>query len=60
MGRRWRTTCRPAEGERIFTGLAEGATIAMPFGKTFWSDGFGMLTDRYGIAWMINVEAAAA
>jgi PhnB protein len=26
----------------------------MPFGKTFWAEGFGVLVDRYGIPWMVN------
>ena len=48
----------PAEGERIFKALAEGGAIVMPFGKTFWSPGFGMATDRFGIPWMVNCEPA--
>ncbi len=47
-----------AEGERIFAALAEGGTVGMPFGKTFWSPGFGMLTDRFGTPWMVNVAEA--
>ena len=27
----------------------------MPFGATFWSPGFGMVTDRFGTPWMVNV-----
>lgn len=46
-----------AEGERLFKALADGGKITMPFGKTFWSPGFGMLTDRFGIGWMVNTEA---
>lgn len=44
------------EGRRIFTSLAEGGTITMPFQPTFWAKGFGMLTDRFGVNWMVNVE----
>ena len=44
-----------AEAERIFKALADGAKINMPFGKTFWSDGFGMLVDRFGTPWMVGV-----
>ncbi|MBS0506090.1 MAG: VOC family protein [Proteobacteria bacterium] len=44
-----------AEGQRVFDGLAQGGTVAMPFGKTFWSPGFGMVTDRFGTPWMVNV-----
>jgi PhnB protein len=45
-----------AECERIFNSLAEGGTVTMPFGKTFWSAGFGMCVDRFGIPWMVNCE----
>ena len=44
----------PAEAERIFTALAERGTVQMAFQKTFWSPGFGMCVDRFGIPWMIN------
>lgn len=43
-----------AEGERIFRARAEGGAIGMPFSKTFWSPGFGMCKDRFGIPWMVN------
>src|SRR5262245_54062309 len=36
------------EGERIFNALAENGTVRMPFEKTFWAEGFGMVTDRFG------------
>lgn len=45
-----------AEGERIFSRLAEGGTIQMPLQQTFWAKRFGMLVDRFGIPWMINCE----
>ena len=44
-----------AEGQRVFKALADGGQVAMPFGKTFWSEGFGMVTDRFGTPWMVNV-----
>jgi PhnB protein len=31
----------------------------MPIAKTFWAERFGMLTDRFGIPWMVNCEAKA-
>jgi PhnB protein len=40
--------------KKAFDALAEGGTITMPFDKTFWADGFGMLTDRFGTPWMFN------
>ncbi|HKW58060.1 MAG TPA: VOC family protein [Candidatus Acidoferrum sp.] len=44
------------DGRRIFNALAENGVVQMPFEKTFWSPGFGMLTDRFGIPWMVNCE----
>jgi PhnB protein len=46
----------PAEAERIFNALAEGGSIMMPLGETFWAVKFGALTDRFGTPWMINCE----
>jgi PhnB protein len=46
----------PAEAERVFNGLAEGAKVTMPLQKTFWADRFGMLVDRYGTPWMVNCQ----
>jgi PhnB protein len=45
-------------GGRIFTALAEGGSVTMPFERTFWAERFGMLVDRFGIPWMINCEGA--
>ncbi|HEY4145940.1 VOC family protein [Pinirhizobacter sp.] len=42
------------KAERVFNALADGGNVIMPLQKTFWSERFGMLTDRYGIEWMIN------
>jgi PhnB protein len=44
----------PAEAERKFNALCDGGSINMPFGKTFFSKGFGMGTDQFGIPWMVN------
>lgn len=49
----------PAEAERLFNALVENGKVTMPFQKTFWSSGFGMLVDRFGIPWMVNTEQAA-
>ena len=45
-----------ADGERIFNELAAGGRVTMPFEKTFWAAGFGMVTDRFGTPWMVNCE----
>ena len=44
------------EAERVFAALAEGGRIDMPLGETFFAARFGMLTDRYGVAWMVNCD----
>ena len=44
------------EAHRIFSALAEGGSITMPIGKTFWSPCFGMVKDKFGIGWMVTVE----
>ena len=48
-----------AQAERLFRTLAEGGTVTMPLQTTFWSPRFGMLTDRYGVPWMVNVDVPA-
>jgi PhnB protein len=45
-----------ADAQRIFQALSEGGTVQMPLQKTFWAAGFGGVTDRFGIPWMINCE----
>lgn len=50
----------PAEAERLFAALAEGGTVQMPIGETAWSARFGMVTDRFGVPWMINCEKGPA
>lgn len=46
-----------ATADRMFAALAAGGTVNMPLGQTFWSPRFGMLVDRFGVSWMINVIA---
>lgn len=45
----------PVAAQRAFDALAEGGEVQMPLGTTFWSPCFGMLTDRFGLGWMITV-----
>lgn len=49
-----------AEAERAFKALADGGQVQMPLTKTFWSPRFGMVSDRFGISWMVNMEAPRA
>lgn len=44
-----------AEAEKVFAALSEGGKVTMPLTKTFWSPRFGMLEDRFGIGWMVNM-----
>ncbi len=48
-----------AEGKKVFEALSENGTVTMPFGPTFWSPGFAMFVDRFGVPWMVNCEPAA-
>jgi PhnB protein len=43
-----------AEGERVFSALAQNGKVQMPFQATFWAKGFGMLIDQYGTPWIVN------
>jgi PhnB protein len=52
-------TSDPAEADRVFAALAENGAVQMPLEKTFWALRFGMLTDQFGIPWMINCEKPA-
>jgi PhnB protein len=48
------TVVDPADAERKFKALSEDGSVNMPFGKTFFSRGFGMCVDQFGIPWMVN------
>lgn len=45
-----------AKIESTFNAIAEGGTITMPLQEQFWGAKFGMLLDKFGIAWMFNHE----
>jgi PhnB protein len=45
-----------AEAKRIFEALSDQGSIQMPLEQTFWASRFGMLTDKFGVPWMINCE----
>ena len=44
------------EGQKLFDKLAAGGQVTMPYGKTFWTSGFGMCKDQFGVPWMVNAE----
>ena len=46
-----------AEAERIFAALSEGGQVQMPMAKTFFAPKFGIVADKFGLSWMVLVEA---
>lgn len=42
------------EALRVFQALTESGEVIMAFGATFWSEGYGMLRDRFGTHWMVS------
>ena len=50
-------SCESKESaDHLFNGLSAGGNVTMPMGKMFWGDYFGMLTDQFGIGWMISFK----
>ncbi len=49
------TAADDAEAKRLFAALSDGGQVQMPLGKTFFSPQFGMVADRFGVAWMVYV-----
>ncbi len=45
-----------AEGAKAFEALGSGGAIDMPLQDVFWGGRFGMLTDRFGIRWMMSTD----
>jgi PhnB protein len=48
------------EADRIFNALSAGGQVTMPLANTFWGDYFGMLTDKFGINWMMSYNEQQA
>lgn len=46
-----------ADADRVFAALSEGGNAQMPLGQTFFSPRFGMVTDQFGVLWMVIVRA---
>jgi PhnB protein len=46
-----------ADAKQVFAALIDGGSVLMPLSKTFYSPCFGMVTDRFGISWMVIVPA---
>lgn len=50
------TVLSPEQADTVFGALSEGANVVMPIAETFWAQRFGMLVDKYGVAWMVNCD----
>ena len=48
-----------AKARQVFEALSVGGKVGMDFAETFWSPGYGSLTDRFGVPWMVNVIPGA-
>jgi PhnB protein len=44
----------PSQGEKTFNAICEGGNVVMPWQATFWSTGFGMVVDKFGVMWMVT------
>ncbi|MGY6564452.1 MAG: VOC family protein [Halomonadaceae bacterium] len=44
------------QAEKLFNALADNGNVQMPLEETFWAHRFGMLVDKFGVAWMINYD----
>ena len=42
------------EADKLFKGLSSGGKVTMPLADAFWGAYFGMVTDKFGIQWMVN------
>jgi len=49
-----------ADAERVFKALSEGGAVHQPLIQTFFSSRFGMLADKFGVAWMVMTAKANA
>jgi len=48
------TAASEAEATRLFNGLSTDGQVTMPLDKAFWGDYFGMLTDKFGVQWLVS------
>jgi len=52
-------TASETEADRLFNGLAQGGKVTMPLSKTFFSPRFGMVTDKFGVGWIVMAARPA-
>ena len=46
-----------ARAKQIFENLAKDGSVFLPLEKTYWAEAFGMVTDKFGVKWMVNCDA---
>ena len=46
----------PERAKKVFVSLSQDGTVVMPLQKTYWAEAFGMITDKFGVNWMVNCE----
>jgi PhnB protein len=46
----------PERAKKLFENLSKDGSVVMPLEKTFWAEAFGMVTDKFGIKWMVNCD----
>lgn len=49
-------TSDAAEGERVFIALSDGGKVDQPLENAVWGGRFGMLTDKFGVQWMVSIH----
>ena len=49
-----------SDARQAFDALADGGSVDMPLNKTFWSPCYGMVTDRFGLGWMVMVPGTVS
>lgn len=47
------------EAQRIYTALSAGGEVIMPLDRTEWAQSFGMVSDKFGVQWMVNYTGDA-
>lgn len=47
----------PEQAKQIFGNLANDGSVIMPLEKTYWAEAFGMVTDKFGVKWMVNCDS---
>jgi PhnB protein len=47
----------PERAKQVFRNLAQNGSVIMPLEKTYWAEAFGMVSDKFGVRWMVNCDA---